>query len=77
MSEKGLKVAIKYGKNLRDFEGVIEAEMFFLKFKDELLKQLELFSKESDIFKVDYKIESLKSWKNGILSYMKRINSIS
>jgi hypothetical protein len=61
MPEKGLKVAIKYGENLHDFESIKEAEMFFLKFKDELLIQLELVSKESDIFKVDYNVESLKS----------------
>jgi hypothetical protein len=61
MSEEGLKAAIKYGENLHEFESIKEAEVFFLKFKDELLKQLELVSKESDNFNVDYKIESLKN----------------
>jgi hypothetical protein len=58
MSEDGLKAAIKYGEILHEFESIKEAEMFFLKFKDALLKQLELVSKEFDNFKVDYKIES-------------------
>jgi hypothetical protein len=61
MSKKGLKVAIEYGEKLREFENILEAEKFFLKYKDELLIQLELVSQESDIFKVDNKVESLKN----------------
>jgi hypothetical protein len=38
MSEDGLKAAIKYGEILHEFESIKEAEMFFLKFKDALLK---------------------------------------
>lgn len=61
MSKKGLKVAIEYGDKLREFENILEAEKFFVKYKDELLIQLELVSRESDIFKADYKIESLNN----------------
>ncbi|MEC2056506.1 hypothetical protein I6J18_22740 [Peribacillus psychrosaccharolyticus] len=61
MSKKGLKVAIEYGEKLREFKNILEAEKFFFKYKDELLIQLELVSKESDIFKADYKVGSLKN----------------
>ncbi|WP_423410357.1 hypothetical protein AABM38_10695 [Heyndrickxia sp. MSNUG] len=61
MSNKGLKVAIEYGKKLRQFEDIIEAETFFINYKAELLKQLEFVSRDFGIFKADYKVESLKS----------------
>lgn len=61
MSKKGLKVAMEYGEKLREFDNVLKAEKFFKKYKDELLIQLELVSQESDIFKADYKVDSLKN----------------
>jgi hypothetical protein len=61
MSKKGLKVAIEYGEKLREFENIFEAEKFFFNYKNELLIQLELVSQESNIFKADYKVESLKN----------------
>lgn len=61
MSKEGLKVAIQYGEQLHKFEDIKEAEMFFMKFKEELLIQLEVVSQESNIFTADYKVESLKT----------------
>ncbi|WP_212667531.1 hypothetical protein [Gottfriedia acidiceleris] len=61
MSKEGLKAAIEYGEKLQEFDNIKEAEKFFLKYKDDLLKQLELISQESDIFKADYIIVSLKN----------------
>lgn len=60
MSKNGFKAAIKYGEKLPEFENILEAEKFFEKYKDELIIQLELVSKESEIFKADYTVESLK-----------------
>ncbi|WP_208025362.1 hypothetical protein [Bacillus salipaludis] len=60
MSKQGLKAAIQYGEKLPVFKGLKEAQTFFFNYKDELLKQFELISQESTLFKANYKVESLK-----------------
>ncbi len=60
MSKYGLKAAIKYGKKLKEFHDITEAEDYFISYKDELLKKLEAVNTQNSNFLPDYTVESLK-----------------
>lgn len=60
MSEHGLIIALKYGEKLKEFDDKVQAEKFFISYKDELLNRLEAISEQLDGFFPDYTIESLK-----------------
>ena len=61
MSEHGLIIALKYGEKLQEFDDKVQAEKFFISYKDELLNRLEAISGQLDGFSPDYTIESLKN----------------
>ena len=60
MSKQGLKAALKYGEKLREFNDISEAEEYFLSYKDDLIKKLEMLCMQNPYFLPDYTVESLK-----------------
>ena len=48
MSEHGLIIALKYGEKLQEFDDKVQAEKFFISYKDELLNRLEAISEQLD-----------------------------
>lgn len=50
MSEHGLIIALKYGEKLQEFDDKVQAEKFFISYKDELLNRLEAISGQLDGF---------------------------
>ncbi len=60
MSKYSLNIAIKYGKTLREFSDISEAENYFISYKNYLLNRLNAISTQEYAFFPDYTIESLK-----------------
>lgn len=59
MSKAGLEAALKYGEKLKEFQNITDAEDYFFEYKDSLLNEFEMLSKESG-FTADYSLDSLK-----------------
>ena len=60
MSKYGLKIAIKYGEKLNEFNDISEAEDYFFSYKDNLLDKFETICSQNSYFSPDYTVESLK-----------------
>lgn len=60
MSEHSLEIALKYGETLKNFNGISEAEKYFISYKDNLLTVLKDISAQCLEFVPDYTVESLK-----------------
>ncbi len=61
MSKQGVKLAIEYAKDLPKFENLSKAKKFFSEYRKDLLDYLKSISKHSEIFKMDFTLESLKT----------------
>lgn len=60
MSRYGLKIAIQYGKTLKKFRDISEAEDYFFSYRDNLLNKFETICRQNSCFLPDYTVESLK-----------------
>ena len=60
MSKQGLNTAIQYGESLEEFNNKIEAENYFMSYKNHLLERLKIISKQTNDFFLNYTEESLK-----------------
>ena len=60
MSKYGLKIAVQYGKKLKKFKNIAEAEDYFFSYKDSLLSKLESICRQNSDFMPDYTVGSLK-----------------
>lgn len=50
MSKQGLNTAIQYGEYLEEFNNKIEAENYYMSYKNHLLERLKIISKQMTSF---------------------------